>query len=775
MGYAQESDINIVIRQEQALRTLITETSRLTGQSYFNKITCILGEVFHADFSFIGLLQEETHSVHTLALAQGSQLGENITYDLDGTPCDKVIERGACSYLDKTQDLFPQDALLEEMNIRAYVGTTIFSPSGEPLGILVSLFQRSIEKWEADLASYVFELFAHNISAELDRIKKEREIQESESNLRAIIENTQDVILSLNRELDILMLNSVAKHSSPLLFNVALEQGMNIKQAFDAATFKKYKPHIDRCLNGERFTTIDFRQENKQPRYYEFSYNPIWNNASIAGISIGIKDTTYRVLARKKLQDSESKSRSIVSSLSEGVVLHDATGKIVLHNRAACSILKVTESQLLGATPMDPQWQCFREDGSPFPGEEHPASISLMKGIPCHNVIMGVKTPDTSLSWILINSIPIFDQQTRQLKSVTVSFSDITPIKEAEKKIQDSEKKYKLLAQHSVDIISTHDRAGTYLYVSPAINHLVGLEEAEVLGLHPVTLAHPDDREQVEEGYRNFMKRHNQKRLIYRMKRKSGDYIWVESIGTMLEDKQQKQTELIVLTRDISEIKRAELALIASEQEKGNLLIALDNAALVSISDLTGKITHVNKKLCHVSGYTEEELIGQSHSIFGSGYHTKKFWASMWQKIGKGHVWRGEVKNKTKSGEEYWVDTVITPIKNQDGEIYEYMSIRYLITDKKKLFEHRERLLDDLEEYAFITSHQLRGPLARMLGLTGLITAGHIGMDELGSISTMILETSEEMDEIIVKMNQVLGRTLYSEDIEKQRYPLNKS
>lgn len=117
---------------------------------------------------------------------------------------------------------------------------------------------------------------------------------------------------------------------------------------------------------------------------------------------------------------------------------------------------------------------------------------------------------------------------------------------------------------------------------------------------------------------------------------------------------------------------------------------AVNEAAVVSITDLNGRILYVNDKFTEISKYTPEELIGKTHHIINSGFHPAEFFRNMWQTIGQGKHWRGEIKNKTKDGEYYWVDTVITPVIDQQGRIFQYLSIRNLITAKK---ENEEKLI----------------------------------------------------------------------------------
>ena len=162
---------------------------------------------------------------------------------------------------------------------------------------------------------------------------------------------------------------------------------------------------------------------------------------------------------------------------------------------------------------------------------------------------------------------------------------------------------------------------------------------------------------------------------------------------------------------------------------RAGLSAALDEAAIVAITDRAGRILYCNDKFEAVSGYSREELVGQTHRVVNSGAHTRDYFRDLYRTIAGGQVWRGTIENRTKAGEPYWVDTTIVPNLGSDGRPETYTAIRFEVSDHVRALKALEvaqaeaRLAAEARDRFFANiSHEVRTPLNAVLGLASALT-----------------------------------------------------
>lgn len=185
--------------------------------------------------------------------------------------------------------------------------------------------------------------------------------------------------------------------------------------------------------------------------------------------------------------------------------------------------------------------------------------------------------------------------------------------------------------------------------------------------------------------------------------------------------------------RQRQDLQQARIDYVKATKESRMRELALNQHAIVSITDATGVITYVNQKFCDISGFTREDLIGQDHNIINSGLHSKDFFEQMWATISRGDVWHGEIRNLKKGGGYYWVASTIVPFLDEAGLPYQYVSMRTDVTQIKTLeleVSRHAELLDALHEAmaSFMSAGQFKTVIRVMLDNLMQLTGSQYGI-----------------------------------------------
>ncbi|GAB4152032.1 MAG: hypothetical protein Fur0046_31500 [Cyanobacteria bacterium J069] len=330
-------------------------------------------------------------------------------------------------------------------------------------------------------------------------------------------------------------------------------------------------------------------------------------------------------------------------------------------------------------------------------------------------------TRDGECRWYRDIGITIRNEHGVPLKIVG-TFHDVTDRRRAEDALQYQKHLFKSVLDNIPHRVWLKDRQGRHVVVNQPFADSLGIEPAALIGKTDFDLW-PDDKAQMfQDEDQSVMDTGQVFSLEEQLPMPDGTVRWFSTTKTPMYDEAGWVMGTTGISMDVSDRRHAEAALRQSKEElefrveertaelretvdelqkavfvreraEHSLLktlkelqfrqFAMDQAALIAITNPQGVITYVNDKLCEISGYSEAELIGKTHRIVNSGYHPPEFFQQMWETIRSGKVWRAEVKNRAKAGHFYWVATTIVPALDQDGRVLKYLAIRFDISDRK--------------------------------------------------------------------------------------------
>ncbi len=277
------------------------------------------------------------------------------------------------------------------------------------------------------------------------------------------------------------------------------------------------------------------------------------------------------------------------------------------------------------------------------------------------------------------------------------------------------------IIESSDDAIIAKDLKGLVTDWNPAAERIFGYSAAEMIG-RPVKILIPADRQDEEAGILRRIRRGERIEHYETVRlRKDGQLSHISLAVSPIKDSRGRVIGASKIARDTSERRLGEQRLLALVGELKDIRAALDEHAIVAVTDAAGRITFVNDKFCAISQYTREELIGQDHRIINSRHHPKTFFRDLWATIGRGRVWHGEIKNRAKDGSFYWVETTIFPFLNGTGKPIQYVAIRTDITQRKA---DQALLLEISEKEQHRIGADLHDGLGQQLTAVEILCAG---------------------------------------------------
>jgi len=474
-------------------------------------------------------------------------------------------------------------------------------------------------------------------------------------------------------------------------------------------------PYLDavqhsRSDKGRSIWECDYHIRNRfgEERWiYDVSVQ-IVNEQGIPTGAIGIvQDITERKLTEERLAASNARFQALFETMTQGVVYQKPDGQITLANPAALQILGLTLAQMQGRTSIDPRWRAVREDGSDFPGEEHPAMVALRTGQVVTDVLMGIHHPQRDEQrWIRIAAVPEFRPGETTPFRVFATFDDITDRRRAEQAIQESEARYRQLAEElerrvqerTAEVQDLYENApcgyhtidanGAYTMINQTNLTWMGRTREEVLG-HPVQeFLTPESCQTYLDNLPKLIKEGAITDVEYELVRTDGDTVPVLLSASAIYDAEGRFIASRASIFDITQRKAAEQARRTSEARL-NYLLANTPAAIFTLSlPPDTQVTFLSDSVINVLGYARQQFV-DAPSLWQELVHPDDLPASdmiLPMLLESNHaLW--EVRVRHADGAYRWMSMGMSLLRDDRGEPYQIIGYGVDIDAQKKASE----------------------------------------------------------------------------------------
>ncbi len=508
--------------------------------------------------------------------------------------------------------------------------------------------------------------------------------------------------------------------------------------------------------------TIIDKEEHFNQKIYRTIKFPILlpdKTKLVGGYSIDITETKTFL---EKIKRSKELFKNFFELSPIGIRITDSNGMVINQNKKMEEIYEVPTNEVIGKyiwdiitdnTPTEYKTETLYEDV-----KSQCKNILIAQKFPEHlqNRDTTIQTRNGKIKHIKTNYIPAKIDE--QLIIYTIN-QDITKEKIAELDLikakniaEEQERRYRLFAENSSDVIWQVDKYLNFTYISPGFEKYTGYSPEEFANIKLEQLYSPENLQKIKSLLNKYeneylaTKINNSHSIEIESIRKDGSIMEIEITAKFVLDEDKNILGIQGATRDITDRRKTETII-----RKFKKAVESSKACIV-ITNLEGNIEYANPAFTETTGYLPHEYLNQNPRVLKSGTHADEFYMELWQTIKDGNTWEGKICNKNKSGELYWEKVIISSIFDATNKICNFVAVKTNINQTIKLTEElaiaKEKAIEsDNLKSAFLNniSHEVRTPLNAIVGFSQLLSYKINNIDKLKRFIDNIAESSNKL------------------------------
>ena len=445
--------------------------------------------------------------------------------------------------------------------------------------------------------------------------------------------------------------------------------GISLIELTGEEIYQRIKPNIDKVLKGEPQDFEFPRMWNNELVHLRVQYIPEVQHEKVEGFFVQITDITRLI----KAEEEKTKTLHFIQTITDNVpamISHwTADLRNTFANEAYLKWFDRKKEDMLGVSLME------------LTGENNFQQIKeytakALKGEP--QDVQFSRTQKNELTHWRAQYLPDINQG--KVAGMYALVTDITEIKKAEENARMQKDLADSLLNNLPGICYLFEEKKKIIRWNKNLEVVTGYDAEEINKMHPADFIVVDDQAKFNERIE----------MVFAEK--------LSGVSVTLLTKENKKIPYYLNTHriivegascilgigvDISDHVFTSHILRNTLKELTHYRKALNESSIIAITDNKGIITYVNNNFLKISKYSKNELIGNTHRIINSGFHSKQFFKELWKTISNGKIWNGQIKNKAKDGTLYWVDTTIVPFKSEAGKPSQYLAVRRDITARK--------------------------------------------------------------------------------------------